>query len=165
MKNKIYIIAILIVLVGVSFILFSLNKNQPKNLEDLNHQNQKTQETDQNGQNTPEIKPNDEIQPTINPKVIPQNSPQPQTQNNSDLNLVKLYTMAEVSQHNSETSCWSVIMGDVYDLTKWINNHPGGPDKILKICGTDGTQAFERKHGGQEKPEMKLTQFKIGKLK
>jgi cytochrome b involved in lipid metabolism len=77
----------------------------------------------------------------------------------------KYYTMEEVQKHNSRESCWTVVREDVYDLTKWIDKHPGGADKILKLCGKDGTQAFERKHGGQEKPEKSLEQFEIGKLK
>jgi cytochrome b involved in lipid metabolism len=77
----------------------------------------------------------------------------------------KYYTMEEVQKHNSRESCWTVVRGDVYDLTKWIDKHPGGADKILKLCGKDGTQAFEKKHGGQEKPEKALEQSEIGKLK
>jgi cytochrome b involved in lipid metabolism len=77
----------------------------------------------------------------------------------------KYYTMEEVQKHNSRESCWTVIRGDVYDLTAWIDKHPGGADKILNLCGKDGTQAFEKKHGGQEKPEKTLEKFEIGKLK
>jgi len=73
--------------------------------------------------------------------------------------------MEEVAKHNSRESCWTVIRGEVYDLTQWIDKHPGGADKILALCGKDGTQAFEKKHGGQEKPEKALEQFEIGKLK
>lgn len=77
----------------------------------------------------------------------------------------KLYTMNDVAKHNSRQSCWTVIKGDVYDLTSWINKHPGGEEKILRICGKDGTEAFNRKHGGEQKPEQILEQFGIGKLK
>lgn len=75
------------------------------------------------------------------------------------------YTIEEVSKHNSKESCWTVIRGEVYDLTQWIDKHPGGADKILSICGKDGTQAFVRKHGGKEKPEKILKEFEIGILK
>jgi cytochrome b involved in lipid metabolism len=77
----------------------------------------------------------------------------------------KYYTMEEVQKHNSRESCWTVIRGDVYDLTAWIDKHPGGADKVLNLCGKDGTQSFERKHGGEENPEKALEQFEIGKLK
>jgi cytochrome b involved in lipid metabolism len=77
----------------------------------------------------------------------------------------KTYTMEEVAKHNSEESCWTVIRGDVYDLTNWIDKHPGGADKILKICGKDGTDLFIKQHGGKEKPEKILKDFEIGTLK
>jgi cytochrome b involved in lipid metabolism len=77
----------------------------------------------------------------------------------------KTYTMEEVAKHNSKESCWTVIRGEVYDLTNWIDKHPGGADKILKICGKDGTDLFVRQHGGKEKPEKILEGFEIGVLK
>jgi cytochrome b involved in lipid metabolism len=77
----------------------------------------------------------------------------------------KTYTMEEVSKHNSKESCWTVIRGEVYDLTNWIDKHPGGADKILKICGKDGTDLFIKQHGGKEKPEKILEDFEIGVLK
>jgi len=77
----------------------------------------------------------------------------------------KTYTMEEVAKHNSKESCWTVIRGEVYDLTNWIDKHPGGADKILKICGKDGTDLFVKQHGGKEKPEKILEDFEIGTLK
>jgi cytochrome b involved in lipid metabolism len=77
----------------------------------------------------------------------------------------KTYTMEEISKHNSKESCWTVIRGDVYDLTNWIDKHPGGADKILKICGKDGTDLFVKQHRGKEKPEKILEDFEIGALK
>lgn len=74
------------------------------------------------------------------------------------------YAMADVATHNSGTSCWSAINGDVYDLTSWINQHPGGPQAILIICGKDGSAAFNDQHGGQRRPANELTGFKIGTL-
>jgi len=72
--------------------------------------------------------------------------------------------MAQVAQHNNASSCWSAINGKVYDLTSWINQHPGGPEHILGICGSDGSAAFNTQHGGQERPESILEQFYIGEL-
>jgi hypothetical protein len=45
------------------------------------------------------------------------------------------YTMEKVRANNSEASCWSVIDGNVYDLTRWIASHPGGRGNILSLCG------------------------------
>jgi cytochrome b involved in lipid metabolism len=74
------------------------------------------------------------------------------------------YTMAEVAQHNSAQSCWSAINGKVYDLTAWISEHPGGPEHIIPLCGTDGSAAFNAQHGGQGAPEAALAQMYIGDL-
>lgn len=75
------------------------------------------------------------------------------------------YTMAEVSVHNTVNSCWSVVDGNVYDLTSYISRHPGGEKNILRICGKDGSSAFEGQHGGESKPEKILASYKIGPLK
>ncbi len=74
------------------------------------------------------------------------------------------YTLADVAKHSSQSSCWSAINGNVYDLTRWINQHPGGPDAILSICGTDGSAAFNAQHGGQGRPAQELTNFYIADL-
>lgn len=74
------------------------------------------------------------------------------------------YTMAQVATHNSGTSCWTAISGNVYDVTTWINQHPGGSDAILSLCGIDGTAAFTAQHGGQSRPENELKTFFIGTL-
>jgi cytochrome b involved in lipid metabolism len=75
-----------------------------------------------------------------------------------------LYPFSEVQKRNSKESCWSVIRDNVYDLTSWIANHPGGEKAILNICGKDGTEVFVKQHSGKEKPENILKQFKIGVL-
>ena len=74
------------------------------------------------------------------------------------------FTMAEVAMHDDASSCYSVIRGNVYNLTSWISQHPGGSQQILKICGKDGTSAFVGQHGGMEQQEKALASFKIGVL-
>ncbi|MDD5289919.1 MAG: cytochrome b5-like heme/steroid binding domain-containing protein [Patescibacteria group bacterium] len=51
-------------------------------------------------------------------------------------------TMAEVAKHNSASDCWSIISGQVYNLTSLIYSHSGGSQTILSVCGRDGTTAF-----------------------
>ena len=74
------------------------------------------------------------------------------------------YTLASIASHNSASSCWAAINGKVYNLTSWINQHPGGPERILSICGTDGSAAFNGQHAGQRQPASELTNFYIGLL-
>lgn len=75
------------------------------------------------------------------------------------------YTMAQVATHNSAQSCWSAIDKSVYNLTPWINQHPGGSDKILALCGKDGTAAFQQQHGGQSRPAQELASLRVGTLR
>ncbi|MCF7843374.1 cytochrome b5 domain-containing protein [Candidatus Gracilibacteria bacterium] len=74
------------------------------------------------------------------------------------------YSMVDVATHKDATSCYSIISDSVYDLTMWVNLHPGGKDKILSICGIDGTERFMKKHKGGEKFMDILTRYKIGEL-
>eukprot|EP00928_Gymnodinium_smaydae_P032848 TRINITY_DN23694_c0_g2_i1.p1 TRINITY_DN23694_c0_g2~~TRINITY_DN23694_c0_g2_i1.p1 ORF type:complete len:348 (+),score=27.38 TRINITY_DN23694_c0_g2_i1:155-1198(+) len=48
----------------------------------------------------------------------------------------------ELRQHNSSHSCWIAIDGDVYDVTKWLNQHPGGASTILESAGGDASASF-----------------------
>ena len=74
------------------------------------------------------------------------------------------YTMAQVSANKTAARCWSVISGNVYDLTTWINAHPGGAGAIISLCGSDGTQDFLAMHRNQSKPESRLSAFLLGPL-
>jgi cytochrome b involved in lipid metabolism len=72
--------------------------------------------------------------------------------------------MANVKKNNSATSCWSVINGNVYNLTQWINSHPGGSTAIRGICGVDGSSSFNGKHGRQSNPNETLSGYLLGPL-
>ena len=74
------------------------------------------------------------------------------------------YTMERVKANSTTSSCWAVINGYVYDLTKWIGSHPGGSGAITSLCGTDGTSDFLAMHRGQGKPEARLSGYALGKL-
>ncbi|MES2135302.1 MAG: cytochrome b5-like heme/steroid binding domain-containing protein [Patescibacteria group bacterium] len=73
-------------------------------------------------------------------------------------------TGADVAKHASRNDCWSTINGNVYDLTSWIPNHPGGEQAILQLCGKDGSAKFNGQHGGAAKQAGILAGFKIGIL-
>lgn len=96
--------------------------------------------------------------PTPTPTLSPTPSPTPEVTTASG------YTMAKVKENNSATSCWSLINGNVYDLTKWINSHPGGPSAIKGICGRDGSSNFNGRHGGQSNPAENLAMYLLGPL-
>ncbi len=76
----------------------------------------------------------------------------------------KTFTLAQVAEHNTKTSCYTTIQGSVYDLTTWIAQHPGGQSAIIGLCGIEGTKGFMQQHGGQGNPERELASLKIGVL-
>jgi nitrate reductase (NAD(P)H) len=52
------------------------------------------------------------------------------------------YTRENVRQHNSISDCWVVINNKVYDLTDFLNLHPGGQASIAAHAGEDATVPF-----------------------
>ncbi|KAF9662583.1 hypothetical protein SADUNF_Sadunf18G0069300 [Salix dunnii] len=53
----------------------------------------------------------------------------------------KTFSKAEVSLHNKRTDCWIIIKDKVYDVTSYVEEHPGG-DAILAHAGEDSTDGF-----------------------
>ena len=47
----------------------------------------------------------------------------------------KVYSLSEAKEHTTEEDCWVVISGKVYDVTKFLDEHPGGYDIILTNTG------------------------------
>jgi len=92
------------------------------------------------------------------PAAVPENG------STTQLAASSTYTAVEVATHKDDASCWSIINGNVYDLTTWIPNHPGGADKIRAICGKDGSAAFNAKHSESEKALQTLPRFLLGGL-
>ena len=73
-------------------------------------------------------------------------------------------TSDEVKKHNSANDCWSIIDGVVYDLTNWVDSHPGGSSRITAICGKDGTSNFLGQHNNSNSAKSRLKGFELGKL-
>lgn len=73
-------------------------------------------------------------------------------------------TRDEVALHSTPEDCWTIVNGDVYDLTPFVGRHPGGRTAISQICGGDGTALFTGQHTGQGSPERELSSLKIGVL-
>ncbi len=84
--------------------------------------------------------------------------------NSSTGTTTQRYTRVEVALHNTPGSCWTIVGNKVYDLTAWIDRHPGGPERIESLCGIDGTEAFEAQHENTPRAQATLPQFFIGNL-
>lgn len=44
-----------------------------------------------------------------------------------------VFTIDEVALHNKNDDCWTVIDGDVYDVSHFVRQHPGGNSSIMAI--------------------------------
>jgi hypothetical protein len=105
------------------------------------------------------------VAPTATPVATPTPTPTPtRVVTPTPTPTVTGYTMAQVRANNTARSCWTVIDEVVYDLTKWISNHPGGSSAILFLCGTDGTNAFSAQHQNQARPAIRLDTYRLGPL-
>lgn len=74
------------------------------------------------------------------------------------------FSAAEVGKHASPSDCWTIIDGMVYDMTPFLNQHPGGSAAIAGLCGNDGTAGFRGQHGSASAPNAQLESLKIGVL-
>lgn len=98
------------------------------------------------------------LPPSKPTSMLPANTPPAAVATSSGI------TAVEVSKHADAKSCWIIVGNDVYDVTSFIPNHPGGPARILKLCGTDATAMFSEQHSGDSRPQKMLTSLKIGRL-
>lgn len=91
------------------------------------------------------------------------------TSGSSQPSSQKLYTLAEVAQHATTDDCWMIVNANVYDLTSFLEQHPGGVASMSPYCGKDGTQGFAtmgRNRGTthSESANALKEEYKIGSL-
>ncbi|XP_007238692.1 cytochrome b5 [Astyanax mexicanus] len=60
-----------------------------------------------------------------------------------DDQTVKYYRLSEVEERNSFKSTWIIINHKVYDVTKFLEEHPGGEEVLREQAGGDATESFE----------------------
>ncbi|OJI99648.1 hypothetical protein ASPVEDRAFT_39052 [Aspergillus versicolor CBS 583.65] len=63
-----------------------------------------------------------------------------------DTSGLPLISAHDVLPHSTPDDCWVGINGEIWDLTSFLNEHPGGPSIILKHAGRDATDAFLEVH-------------------
>lgn len=73
----------------------------------------------------------------------------------------KTISLAEASKHKSEKDCWLIIHGKVYDVTAFLDEHPGGYDIVVAASGKDGTEDYEEIGHSTTATEM-LADYYIG---
>ena len=58
----------------------------------------------------------------------------------------RVVTKEELAAHSTHDDCWVALYGRVYDFSAFVDEHPAGPESIVKLAGTDGTEAYETVH-------------------
>lgn len=85
----------------------------------------------------------------------------------SSSSAARTFTLADIAKSNSRSDCKLAVNGKVYDVTSFINSHPGGTE-ILQGCGKDATALFTgsdpdgRDHSATA--EAQLARFYVGDL-
>jgi delta8-fatty-acid desaturase len=72
-------------------------------------------------------------------------------------------TMAEVAKHNTRADAWICVEGRAYDVTKYVESHPGGWLPISNLAGKDVTDAFANYHPATVYEKL-LPNFYIGDI-
>ncbi|VBB30421.1 unnamed protein product [Acanthocheilonema viteae] len=52
-------------------------------------------------------------------------------------------TRGQVAEHKTSSNPWICIGNKVYDLTTFLDQHPGGSEVLMKLAGLDATEAYE----------------------
>ncbi len=85
----------------------------------------------------------------------------PTEQVNANTNL---FTLAQIAEHTTRDNCWLSIEDKVYNVTSFVDMHPGG-DKILSGCGKDATEMFNKVRAHAKTSVVALKEkFFIGNL-
>ncbi|KAI7754861.1 hypothetical protein M8C21_014396 [Ambrosia artemisiifolia] len=72
-----------------------------------------------------------------------------------------VFYLAHVSQHNSSKDCWVIINPRVYDVTKFLNDHPCGDNVLLEVVGKNASEEFEDAgHGSAAR--LMLDEYYVG---
>ncbi|KAL5521339.1 hypothetical protein ACEPAG_9263 [Sanghuangporus baumii] len=59
---------------------------------------------------------------------------------------MKIVSAEEIAAHSTRDSCWIIVHGKVYDVTDFLDDHPGGSKIILKYGGKDATKEYDPIH-------------------
>lgn len=77
------------------------------------------------------------------------------------------YTLDEVARHDRREDCWMAIDGAVYDLSAYIDRHPGPETLLPPWCGRDASEGMHTKGLGRDhsaRAWRALERYRIGTL-
>ncbi|ETV73180.1 hypothetical protein H257_11992 [Aphanomyces astaci] len=78
------------------------------------------------------------------------------------------YTMEEVAIHSTAGDAWIVLGSDgkqkIFDITAFLDEHPGGPEVLVDLAGKDAHEEFEGVGHSKTARDM-VQQLCVGRLK
>ena len=75
----------------------------------------------------------------------------------------RVISQAELAVHNTSENLWVAVKGEVFDVTSFQDEHPGGASILAENAGKDATEEFEMAGHGPDAMEMTRS-YVIGKL-
>lgn len=77
--------------------------------------------------------------------------------------MARKITLEELKKHKDSKSLWIAINDNVYDVTKFMEEHPGGEEVLLEQAGGYATYAFEEVGHSSDAKELMKT-YLIGTM-
>jgi cytochrome b involved in lipid metabolism len=74
-------------------------------------------------------------------------------------------SIEEVEAANTAKKPWVAIRGKVYDLTNFVEKHPGGSDFVLASVGRDATAMYESIHDEKNSRVLKWVIMTVCRMK
>ena len=76
------------------------------------------------------------------------------------------YRLEQVAAHNRPDDLWTIINGQIYDLSPYVKLHPGGLKMLMESAGTVADRRFMQIHGGSHRQqiEVNMAPYQIGRL-
>ena len=62
------------------------------------------------------------------------------TETSKSTSALPRYTQAAVAKHCTREDCWVIIEERVYDVTRFVDRHPGGVGPVVNLAGKDATE-------------------------
>lgn len=75
----------------------------------------------------------------------------------------RVFTLSQISQRKSNKDCLLVINGRVLDVTKFLEEHPGGEEVIVEVAGKDATKEFDAV-GHSKAAQNLVLKYQVGVL-
>ncbi|KAJ5571768.1 cytochrome b5-like heme binding domain-containing protein [Penicillium sp. DV-2018c] len=79
--------------------------------------------------------------------------------------MSQTFTPADVAAHNSaDKGLYIIVDSNVYDVTKFVDEHPGGAKILKRVAGKDASKQFWKYHS-ESVLKKYAPKLKIGEVK